>query len=215
MRVEVARDLSDSAYDFLRVVWPEVESWCGGGELRPVEAVASAEFERSLDMLAGIDAWQIIGGEGIRGIASRVQWIKPKKPHFETFTIRYSRPNGSTTEFEKRMKSYAENNGRGFIKPELIVQGYVQEPRREGKLLYACMCRGSDLYSLLDDHRCGDTWYKQVNPVDGVVFAVCRVDVLRENGILVRDTNSLKTVRRGIRPIGHGSATPTFREWRT
>jgi hypothetical protein len=189
MRPDVARDLSDSAYDFVRVVWPAIKDACGGGDLQPVEAVAPKEFEKQLDTLAGIDAWQIINGKGIRGISSRVQW-PDKGPGgidgwWETFTIRASRSNGSTTELEKRIRALKSKSG--FIRPALLVHAYVQKPRREGLLNYVCMVRADELFALATEEHAVDVWYSKTNPADGNKFSVFEVIRLRENGIKVFD----------------------------
>lgn len=213
MRPDVARDLGDSAHDFLRVVWPVIKPWCRGGELKPVEAVAPQEFEKQLDTLAGIDAWQVVSGEGIRGISSRIQWPRrvdayarmcgPRWPAqmsedgdqwWESFTIRKSRSNGATTEWEKRIRAL-DDVASGFIRPSLIVHAYIQRPRRTGDLLYVCMCRADDLFRLASDDMRGDgkpdegdrAWYLQTNPQDGNEFAVFPIVWLKRLGVYVRD----------------------------
>lgn len=138
MRADVAKDLSDSAYDFQRVVWPVVQRWLGGGEVRAVEAVAHSGFDKELDMLSGIDAWHVLKQEhAIRGIASRVQ---PTDRPWDTFTIRMSRPSGVDTEYQKRL--HALNNAdRGFLLPHITTQAYVSKPSRYGELLSVAMIR--------------------------------------------------------------------------
>lgn len=142
MKPDVARDLSDSAFDFERVVWPVIRPWLGGGELRAVEAVVHDGFDKELDTLSGIDGWHILRGEhAIRGIASRVQWGNA----WDTFTIRMSRPNGVPTEYEKRL--HALNNAeRGFLLPHVTTQAYVADPAREGDLLSVALIRTTTLF---------------------------------------------------------------------
>jgi hypothetical protein len=197
----VARDLSDSAHDFLRVVWPQAKAWCGDGVLRPVEAVGDDDdFNKQFDMLAGIDAWQIVDGEGIRGISSRIQWPKEMKHEgeiswpgqsdgldcwWESFTIRKKRSSGAPTEWGKRIHAL-ENRSKGFINPHLIIHAYVKRPRREGELLYACMCRSDDLFRLATDEMKGKVWFLQTNPSDGNEFAVFPVEWLENLGVRVR-----------------------------
>lgn len=199
MRAEVARDLSDSAHDFLRVVWPKIKGLCQGGQLHPVESVVAKDFERQLDILAGIDAWQVVDGIGIRGIASRIQWI-PDKGFWPTFTIRKSRSSGATTEWDKRIAAISDST-HGFIRPALIVHAYVQKPRRAGELNYVCMVRADDLFQLATDDRRSDldlvqygdfepdknkAWYEKKNPQDGNTFAVFPVKNLIANGVEVK-----------------------------
>lgn len=136
------KDLSASAYDFQHIVWPVIAPALGGGNLRPVEAVETKEFQRSLDMLAGIDAWQVVENVGIRGIASRVQWGDFA---WDTFTIRESRDSGATTELEKRLAVHQGEDG--WLLPAFYVHAYLTEPR--GRLLSAAAIRTSDLYDYL------------------------------------------------------------------
>lgn len=146
MRADVAQDLSDSAFDFERVVWPVVRRWMGGGELRPVEAVVHSGFDKDLDTLSGIDGWHILREEhAIRGIASRVQPVGDGEKRWDTFTIRYSRPSGSPTEYQKRLHAL-QNAERGFLLPHITTQAYVAKPSRQGRLLSVAMLRTSVLY---------------------------------------------------------------------
>lgn len=165
MQIQVAKDLTDSAHDFLEFVWPAIKDLCGGGELVPVEAVTATEFARMIDILAGIDAWQVADGQGgMRGIASRVQWGHS----WRTFTIRASRDSGARTEYEKR--SWAlEHQADGWLYPHLMSQGYVSE-QRTGHLLSAAVARTADIFDFvrtepeLADWRQalrGRGWYRQ------------------------------------------------------
>jgi hypothetical protein len=143
LRDDVRRDLSDSAYDFLRVVWPKIEPFCAGGRLEPIESTTSRRrIDHDLDILAGIDAWHMLDSKGVmRGIASRVQW-GPK--NWRTFTIRESRPNGSATEFAKRLYAL-DHLDQGWLFPSLTIQAYVTQ-KRTGCLLGAAIIHTSDLF---------------------------------------------------------------------
>jgi hypothetical protein len=158
MRVEVARDLSDSAFEFLRAVWPQVQEWCGGGELIPVESVADEGFTHLLDALAGIDAWQVQADKGIRGIGSRVQWDdgRPGFP-YNTFTIRSKRSNGAATEYQKR--SEAIETG-AYLYPHLTVHAYFDMPRRAGALRSVAMARTKDIFEAIEK---GYAWTKSTS----------------------------------------------------
>lgn len=139
--------LADSAYDFGRVVWPVVQDYCGGGQLVPVESVTDSAFARTLDMTAGIDAWQLHQA-GLRGIASRIQWtLRP----YDTFTIRESTPRGGRTELAKRLQAYQQIFD-GWLSPAFHIQAYVTE-RRVGELLSVAAVRTNDLMWLIED--CG------------------------------------------------------------
>ena len=143
MRHEVQQDLSDSAYDFQRSVWPSIQKMLGGGRIEPVEAVVHEGFNKELDTLAGIDVWHIVDSLGIRGIASRVQWGNKS---WNTFTIRLSRPKGGPTEYEKRLLAI-KNRNRGFLLPEVTVQAYMTNPRRQGYVLNAGVINTIDLFT--------------------------------------------------------------------
>jgi hypothetical protein len=155
--------------------------------------VTATDFERQLDVLSGIDAWQIVSDAGIRGISSRIQWVEPGDG-WATFTIRKSRANGARTEWEKRVAPI--NPADGFIRPALIVHAYVHRPRRQGALEYACMCRCDDLFQFASEERRADeydfdsnpyaAWYEKTNPQDGNTFAVFPVQRLRRLGVKVR-----------------------------
>ena len=140
----VLQTLSDSATDFLNVVWPRIAmlEMVGGGQLQPVEAVAENKFKDQLDLLAGIDAWQILASpSAIRGLASRVQWGLPRR----TFTIRTRSKGGGETELDKRARAIA-NRDQGHLFPHFTVQAYLDE--RRGKLRCAAVTRTVDLFSV-------------------------------------------------------------------
>lgn len=204
MRTDVARDLSDGAYDFMRVVWPGIKHLLGVGEIKPVEAVAPGELQRDLDMLAGIDAWHISDGRTLmRGIASRVQWIHPDRGPYRSFTIRMERPNGSRTEFEKRCEAI-DRADEGWLLPHLTVQAYVQEPRRLGELISAGVVKTRDLYEFARDRIDGRPTRR--NPQDGVLFTPWWWDELKEAGIRVAEVPTPKN--RPATPLPQRSEAP-------
>lgn len=173
MRDDVQRDMSDSAYDFLRCVWPKIASQLGGGRVMPVE-LASKSFAAELDVLAGIDAWHVIENEaGLRGIASRIQW---GDRDWSTFTVREHRPNGAATELEKRQKAVIYRD-RGLLYPYLTVHAYMTLPRRQGRLLSASIVKTDDLYGHIFN-SCADIGprpnrdgiWRKTNEEDGVTF---------------------------------------------
>lgn len=193
MRDEVRNDLGDSAHDFLRVVWPSIRSSVGGGELRPVESVTSQGFQADLDQLAGIDAWQIIDKSGIRGISSRIQWIKPGAKVWNTFTIRKTRRSGARTEWDKRIDGIV-NREKGFIAPYLLVHAYIETPRRVGPLLYAAVCRVDDLFEFASDNHRGSVWDERKAP-DGNTFAAFKVSALIRKGVKVAEIAPERVVK--------------------
>jgi hypothetical protein len=148
LRADVERDLSKSAADFLRVVWPKVQGMLGGGRLIPVETNATTALVHDFDTLAGIDAWHMLDAKGVmRGIASRVQWGK----NWRTFTIRVSRPTGGKTEFAKRLFAI-DNPDQGWLFPVLTVQAYVAEPAGQGRLLGAGVIKTRELFEFARTH---------------------------------------------------------------
>jgi hypothetical protein len=121
MRAEVAAALTRSAAAFHDVVWPAISLDLGGGALVPVESVTSAGFAKQLDVLAGVDAWQVVDESGMRPLASRVQagWGR-----INTFTIRWSLPSGARTEIDKRIDAIRD----GYLYPAVTVQAYLDCP---------------------------------------------------------------------------------------
>lgn len=205
MRSDVARDLSESAEAFVLLVWPIIKNWVGGGELLPVEAVTASGMAKDLDVLAGIDAWHIVQAEGkMRGIASRVQPM----PGFRTFTIRYRRSSGASTEWEKRLRAM-DKPGEGWLLPHLWCHAYrTSEPVSQSRLTGAALIRTRDLFeyarSRLPDamtrynageSRRGDLYIERTRS-DGNLFIVVRWDALKVAGISpfrIYDGNSVVT----------------------
>lgn len=163
MRDEVARDLSDSAADFMATVWPAIRHLLGGGRLVSNESAAMSGLMRDFDVLAGIDAWHAIDEQGVmRGIASRIQWGE----NWRTFTIRRERPNGVNTELAKRLYAidHPEHN---WLVPAITVQAYLTKPKPGGRLLQAGIIRTRDLYQYARANPCRRP---RRNPEDGVWF---------------------------------------------
>lgn len=132
------RDLKKSSMFFMEKVWPKVSGVCGGGKIKPVEVMTDNQIANDLDLLCGIDVWQSTG-VGARGIASRVQFNCGKA--WNTFTIRYKRDSGATTEYEKRLE--AIKTGR-FIYPYLTCQAYFD---KNDSLLSAGIARTLDIFN--------------------------------------------------------------------
>lgn len=139
-------DLKDSSYDFLRLVWPAIKDFCGGGETMPVETVSNNDFAKYLDQFSGIDFWQIVNDHGIRGIASRIQW---GNVNWRTFTIRFRRFSGSATEYQKRIE--AVNTGE-WLYPYLTCQAYITE-RRKGYMLGCAVAKTRDIFLAIQEGK--------------------------------------------------------------
>jgi hypothetical protein len=185
---DVRRDLSASASDFLRVVVPAIRDLIGPGRITPVESTAPADLRRDLDILAGIDAWQMVDSEGrMRGIASRIQWGNRV---WRSFTVRLERPNGLKTEKDKRIDAFLRPAG-GWLLPALTVQAYLTWPKPGGTLIEAGVIRTSDLL----DHMIRNPCERPLrNPEDGVMFEPYFWDDL--NG-KVRTVGPLASAQRG------------------
>lgn len=114
-------DLSWSNTVFRDEIWPVLSPLIGGGDLVVVEGSERARA-RSLDILAGIDAWQQFPDAwGVRGIASRIQ----KGASYRTFTIRFERASGNVTEWTKRMMSVTHLE-EGVALPGITLQAYYK-----------------------------------------------------------------------------------------
>lgn len=179
MRADVLRDLTRSARDFVEIVWPVIAPVCGGGRLEPVELQHDHRFARDLDVLAGVDAWQVSDGRGIRGIASRVQYGSA----WPSFTIRAARTSGAETELAKRLAALNEDDA-GWLLPGLSAHAYLEA--EGGPLLVAYVCETRPLYRYLRD---GGRRTRRTNPADGNEFLVVWIDDLRTAGVEVREVS--------------------------
>lgn len=165
LRSDVANDLSKSAAAFRDIVWPNFarNGRLGVGSLLPVEAVETTEMRRTFDILAGIDAWQICDGVGrMRGIASRVQWIKNGSQPYDTFTIRTRRRGGQETELQKRLKAICEPDG-GWLFPAITIQAYLNQDNT--RCLSAAAVKSKDLFLFV--HNTGLDNFNEQNNNDG------------------------------------------------
>ena len=180
-------NITDSAHDFIRVVWPAIKLKCGGGELIPVETVTDSKFTKLLDMKAGIDAWQLHRKNGVRSLASRIQW----GCKFKSFTQRASIISGAETEIHKRLKTFRNKNG--YLFPYLTIQAYLCAPRREGELIYVCIVKTEDLYQYIN-YRIENNLSldRQINPEDGNRFDIIWVNALKKHGIKVHEVENEK-----------------------
>ena len=141
MNTSVSDNLTKSAQDFINIVWPAISSHpiVGGGKLTSIEQVDSTDWQKIFDLLSGIDAWQLLNGKGIRGIASRVQW----KENRETFTIGFSFHGSQSTEYSKRLHAIKDEEDLGLLYPKLTIQAFLDD--HNGNLLSACVINTKDL----------------------------------------------------------------------
>jgi len=193
--------IGDSAKDFLNIVWPRVSQLpiIGGGKLKPVESVTEKGFGIKLDTLAGIDAWQVTENpSGIRGIASRVQWVGGKK-RYDSFTIRTELASGNETEMQKRLRAI-NNPEEGCLYPHLTVQAFLNE--KGGKLLSVAAIKTKELVlqanvllSCKEKLRDNPSLYGFIKLEDGTEFLFMRWKYLKFHKIL--DDNNIIRVDGG------------------
>ena len=118
----------------------------------------------------------------MRGLASRVQ---PTDRPWNTFSIRYSRRNGSETEYAKRMQAIRERE-RGWLLPALTVQAYVTKDRAQ--LLSACVVGTVSLFEFLQEQmtHAGDCCVElKTTGSDGARFLAVKWSALRAAGIKI------------------------------
>lgn len=161
--MNIQQSIATSSRLFRDVVWPEVRHMCGGGTIIPVETVSDSGFAKSLDTIAGVDAWQVLPvpdcEQALRGIAVRVQ------PYigFETFTVRRTTRSGAPTEIDKR--SVAATTDRGFLTPHLTIHAYISKIEGEEVLSVAGVAKTSDVIAAVSDEQVrengqdGNTFY--------------------------------------------------------
>jgi len=140
------------------------------GELLQMEGRPDADLALQLDMQSGIDAWELLRGGGMRGVAARVQ-ESPKS--WKSFTVRMERSNGAKTEYAKRWD--AINGGHGLIYPHLTVQAYAQT--KDGPIIEVGVCRTSDLIQFIDDGN------HHVRKTTNATFAACYWRDMANQGI--------------------------------
>jgi len=122
VRADVERDMKRSQSSFLRSVWPVIGPMIGGGRVVSMEASQDSELRSLFDTAGGVDAWQIIEGGAIYGVASRVQ---PSGIDFGTFTVRLGRVTASRTEWQKLYEAVTAGDGRVY--PRWFLQAYMDK----------------------------------------------------------------------------------------
>ncbi len=145
MNADVERSLSRSARDFLEVVAPAIRCHIGEGRILSNEEIGNLDLRQAMDVLAGLDAWQLQDKQGrMRSIASRVQY----KENYRSFTVRTRRASGSTTELSKRLEAFRQPGG--WLFPALTVQAYLLTPG--GALLGVGVVQTPDLFTYIESH---------------------------------------------------------------
>jgi len=120
-----------------------------------------------LDQYSSIDVWYIKKDEGIRGLASRVQYGYT----CNTFTIRQSRESGARTEFDKL--TYAIENQ--WLHPYWFCHAYMYPIKPQKKLYSVALCRTSDLIKYIQKGQKGynkDYYVQSVDKYGAATFYV-------------------------------------------
>lgn len=136
-----------------------------GGRIMPVEGV-DHDLARLLDRSGGIDYLHDHPEHGLTGIALRIQYDR----NYESFTIRYRRESGRTTEHEKLARALT----CGGIAPMLSVQAYID--RRTDSFIAGAVVRTDDL---LDCIRLGKSQIQSTDLSGRAVFHVVYWTVLQ------------------------------------
>lgn len=191
---EVEEEMSTSSRWFKDAVWPEIQSWFGATgdvHLHTTEAQQSP-VTTDFDIVSGIDYWVTDGKRGMTSIASRVQY----DPHHKhtTFTIRYERPSGNDTEYQKRVR---QRNSDEYVLPTYTVQAYVDTTL--GCVYNAAAVKTEELYELIDAGTIGDDWptkavYDRGGEYDGQMLCVSWQEI--------DDTTELKLLDRQRAGLG-------------
>lgn len=169
-------DLSWSAVVFQELVWPALSQQIHGRVVH-VEAISHSDFARDLDQQAGIDAWHILPGVGVRGIASRVQVCD--RP-YNTFTVRKSRDSGAKTEYQKRLEAIESN--KGWLYPALTIQAYVTA-KQNGVLLSFGVCQTEALIRYI---QAGDVKVRRTSNAEFYVVPFSEIATYIKIGELTR-----------------------------
>lgn len=156
MSVAVRELIDQSSSDFRRAVWPHFADALGGGELVPVETVTESSFATLLDTLGMTDVWQVIRPQGMRSLATRVQW---GGVNYRSWTVRCQLPTGNPTEWHK-LTQYGE-----WQLPQYVIQAYLD--KRGGTLIEAAAIKTRHLQYMLINGWHGK---KLPNPSDGTWF---------------------------------------------
>lgn len=193
---DVEERISASARWFREVVWGEISHWFGDDVKLHTTEMQDSPVAEDFDTLAGVDYWITVADAGMVSLASRVQYVD-----YTTFTIRYERPTGAETEYQKRRRQYRNND---YELPTWTVQAYVDTTL--GVIRNVAAVRTQELYSLVLSREVGDDW--PIIPVtddrgspDGKMIAVDWQTVDDECEMLVK-----KRARAGLYPAAPDDA---------
>lgn len=187
-QAKIDADCLSSSKAFSEIVWPAICKPCGGGQLITLESL-SVDIARIMDLHGGVDALQMTP-QGVRGLATRVQWMSTGQRPWNSFTIRYKRCTGLETEFEKRLRAIENNSG--YIYPALTIQSYLE--RGSNKLLSAGVVDTKLLYQYIQAGKSEEDYIIRTNGQDGNAFLVCYWDKLTRAGVEVQQVHRCYSV---------------------
>jgi len=177
----------------MEIVFPEIKSWLGEGEIIPVEAVTNAitndhisNMAEKLDRFSCIDYWFLLSKGCIRGLSSRVQWVYDD---WSTFTVRRGRISGARTEYAKLL--YAIEND--YLYPYWTIQSYITI-EKPAKLLNAAICNTKDLILYINSGEDGvDYFTRSVTKRGQAYFNAVPWNYLRKNHeVKIYDENNMR-----------------------
>jgi len=132
-----------------------------------------------LDQYSSIDAWYIKKDEGVRGLASRVQYDYT----CNTFTIRRSRESGARTEFDKL--TYAIENQ--WLHPYWFCHAYIYPVKPQKKVYSVALCKTLDLIKHIQKGQEGHDYYiRSVDKYGAADFYVVPWVKLEEKGYFLK-----------------------------
>jgi hypothetical protein len=172
---KVAGDMHVALELFENICWLHIADVFRPGRLVREE---SAYGESKIDTELGIDWWHILRNGERRGLAVRVQDIKPDWPPYNTFSIRTTRRSGGSTELSKRLRQIE----RDELRPQFTVQVYLR--RRE--FLSAGVVKSDVLYLFAKEHLDQLLTYQNRQGRGDADFVAVSWDFLDQRGCKVR-----------------------------
>jgi hypothetical protein len=166
----VYKDTNETAIIFDKLLKPKLVDLLGG-DVENIENNKKDKMSMAFDRYAGIDAWLIKGDEGIRGIASRIQF---GNTNWRSFTIRKERETGHITEFEKRKYAIEHN----WIYPYWIIQAFISKDKQ--KILGFAVAKMQDIIEIINRDLC----YERKSGDDQIgktSFYVIDWDIIKNN----------------------------------
>lgn len=145
---DVKERMGSSARWFRELVWDEIQHWFGDEVTLHTTEIQDSPVANDFDIVAGVDYWLSVGDAGMVSLASRVQYVD-----YSTYTIRYERPTGVETEYQKRRRQYHNDD---YELPTWTVQAYVDTTL--GAIRNVAAVRTEELYDVVLAGEPGEDW---------------------------------------------------------